>query len=498
MPPKRMTANPQKPARYRPGKPITDEVPSSSDESESDAEEASVPTKAPPPKASSFPATSNSAKIASTLKQVDLNAVRRQAAKAEDERLAAEKAARAKQEEEAGFVTASSSEASDDDDDEGDGSGTSSAEESSSEEEAAPRLLLRPTFIKKSQRKNDPSTSAPKPVTEEETEAAAADEQARRLAAADALVLDQLAKNAAARAAGRKAWDDESDGASASDGVDDTDGLDPAGEHAAWRLRELQRVKRARDTLIAAEQEREEVERRRQLTQAEREAEDGEFLARQREQKDARGSMAYLQKYFHKGAFFRAGEDVGGEGLANRELMGARFQDQVDRELLPKYMQVRDLARLGRKGATKYRDLKTEDTGRWGQFGGTEGRGRGRDTMDRDGGGAGSGANATVVRERRGRAPEGAPEGPRGDRNGKDGGDTYRPGPTERGSDGEEGESRRRRSPPRRRASYSRSRSRSRRRDWRDDDRDRRKRSPSPYYHRDRHGGDKRRRVNVS
>jgi microfibrillar-associated protein 1 len=46
--------------------------------------------------------------------------------------------------------------------------------------------------------------------------------------------------------------------------------------------------------------------------------------------------------------------------------MGARFVDDVSRETLPQYMQIRDMTKLGKKGRTRYKDLRSEDTGRFG------------------------------------------------------------------------------------------------------------------------------------
>ena len=141
---------------------------------------------------------------------------------------------------------------------------------------------------------------------------------------------------------------------------------DPEAEYAAWKLRELKRIKREREAIEAREAERAEVERRRNLTEEERRAEDAAFLARQRsEREQGRGKMAYMQKYQHRDAFYRGDEEA--EALAGRDIMGARFADDVqNRELLPKALQLRDMTRLGRKGASKYRDLRSEDTGRWG------------------------------------------------------------------------------------------------------------------------------------
>lgn len=524
-----MTANPLKPARYRPGKPTIEE-PSSEEEEEYEdddfeeeeesAQEHAVPT-APPPKATSFP--SDATRIASNLKKVDLNERRRQAAAAEAVRLEAEKAARAAEEE--GFVT----EQSEEEGIEGEEGSGSEGEESSSEDEA-PRVLLRPTFLKKDKRKD--LTTVVDSRTEDE---AWAEEETRRKKKANSLIQEQLEKNAAAQAAGKKHWDDDEE--EAGEQVDDTDNLDPETERAAWKLRELKRVKREREAIEIAEKEREETERRRNLSKEEREAEDREFLNQQQEDREGRGKMGYMQKYFHKGAFFQ--DDAKAEGLDQRDIMGSRYQDDVtNRELLPQYMQIRDMAKLGRKGRTKYKDLKTEDTGRWGTAPPPTDRTNPhpanhpsldeRFQPDRDARTRGaSGANATQINDRRTRAPPsgGSHDDKRPPRARDVGGqrredERYRarsPSPRRRSpSPRRRSPSPRRRSPsprqrspsprqgspsPRRKRSYSRSRSPSRRRGHHGDDR--RKRSPSPDPYRDQHRdrdrdrGDKRRKLDI-
>jgi len=84
--------------------------------------------------------------------------------------------------------------------------------------------------------------------------------------------------------------------------VDDTDGVDPAEEFDAWRLRELARIKRDKEAEIAREQEREEVERRRALPEERRLKEDLEYAKKSRAEKP-KGEQKFLQKYWHKGAF---------------------------------------------------------------------------------------------------------------------------------------------------------------------------------------------------
>lgn len=442
MPPKSMTANPVRPARHRPGKGVAEEHTSSEAEAEEEEEDAGSegdpreqqqkqqPTRQPPPKVTSFP--SEAQRIASNLKNVDLNERRRQADAQERARHARERAERAKEEEEAGFVTESSEEegsdredareaaklqqprrapgvpAKEEDDDEEDGEedeDDSEEGDSDSSSDAGPPKLLRPVFIRKDQRK----TAA---AVEEDTKREA--EEVRRQVVATEIVQERLERDAAARAAGKKHWDD--DDPAEEDAVDDTDGLDPELERQQWIARELTRLKRSRQALEEREVELAEIERRKGLTAEEREAEDREIVDRQQEEKKGRGKMAVLQKYHHKGAFYQA--DAKEQGLLDRDLMGATYVHQSSvREALPEYLQIRDETKIGRKGRTRYKDLKSEDTGRWGDFRRDDRRGgRGATGGDRaapfvederfkpdmpSGPRGGTGANAGAVGEKR-------------------------------------------------------------------------------------------------
>ncbi|KAI1489317.1 splicing factor, Prp19-binding domain-containing protein [Biscogniauxia mediterranea] len=483
MPPKRMTANPVRPSRYRAGKP-TGAVSSSESDSEGSDREAEKERQkqdrkiAPPPKAPS------AGKIISNLSKVDLNERRRQGQEAEDKRVAAEKAARLAAEE--GFVTEESEEDESEDESEED---SDEEGEESSEEEAPRRLMLKPKFVPKSQRDANKQS-----VKEEDEDAKWAEEEARKKKAMDELVEEQLRKDAAAKAAGKKHWDDVVD---EEDDVDTEDDVDPEAEYAAWKVREIKRIKREREAIEAREKEREEVERRRNLTEEERKAEDEAFLAKQKEEKDAKGKMSYMQKYFHKGAFYQAEAEA--EGLANRDIMGTRFADDVkNRELLPKALQMRDMTKLGKKGASKYRDLKSEDTGRWGDIRDTRpGKDfdrynvddRFKSDRDRERSGPG-GANAIPLGERK--TVPGAPDGPRNSGRGRDGGDGQRDRDRDRDRDHDRNSYRPRDDYDRRR---TRSRSRSPRKDDHDDYSSRRKRDSSRDA--DRYKSDKRRKMDT-
>ncbi|KAJ5121407.1 uncharacterized protein N7515_009368 [Penicillium bovifimosum] len=415
-----MTKNPIKPARYRPGKPIAEEPSSDEEEEEEEQDEEAakeaqreqerrrraeaLKRRQQAPKATSFPGGAVAAQTA-TEEDDEEGFV------TDEEDKPAPAAPKAVPTDTSEPVSRPAPVASDSESEEE--SEEESSEEESSEDEA-PRKLLRPTFIKKNAR--GATTAAQTQASAEAEQAATA--EARRLAQrqekADQLIRDQLEKEAIARSSANRAWDyDELVEAEDEEAIDDTDGLDPEAEKAAWTLRELKRVQRAREAIEASEKEREEIERRRNLTEEEREKEDREFIAKQKEERDAmRGETGFMQRYFHKGAFFR--DEVEKEGLDRRALMGARFEDEVDRDTLPQYMQVRDMTKLGKKGRTRYKDLRSEDTGRFGD--GLENRRRrdgppvgvtderfmpdrfgGRDEGDR----GPTGANASVVRPRR-------------------------------------------------------------------------------------------------
>lgn len=470
-----MTANPLKPvSRYRPGKAVAEE-PSSSEEEEQEEEDIEAQReqerrrqaeaqrrRQQAPKASSFPAAAAARKVEEEQDEDEEGFFTEEE---EDEPAPAPKAKPVPQprpdqreptvREAAPVAPPEESEEEEEDEEEEE----SSEEESSSEDEAPRRTLIRPTFIKKDKRTNAPGKGGDAGQTQAASAAdLAADNEARRAQRqekADQLVRDQLEKEAIARSAGNRAWDDdELVEADEEAEIDDRDGIDPEAEYAAWKLRELKRLKREREAIEEAEKEREEIERRRNLTAEERDREDREFLAKQKEDREAsRGQTGFMQRYFHKGAFFR--DDLEREGLDQRNVMGRKFVDDVTRETLPQYMQVRDMTKLGKKGRTRYRDLKTEDTGRFGE--------------------------GYANRRRR---DDGPPVGVTDERFLPDRGDDGPKGPTGANASAVR---------PRR---MSRSMSRSPRREARKDryersrSRERRKRSPSPYDDRD-----KRRRV---
>ncbi|XP_066932675.1 microfibrillar-associated protein 1-like isoform X1 [Clytia hemisphaerica] len=125
-------------------------------------------------------------------------------------------------------------------------------------------------------------------------------------------------------------------------------------EYEAWKVRELKRIKRDKDERENREKERVEIERMHNMTEDERR---NELRSNPKEvtNKSSKGKYKFLQKYYHRGAFFLNEED----DMYKRDTSGATLEDQFDKTVLPKVMQVKN---FGRSGRTKYTHLVDQDT----------------------------------------------------------------------------------------------------------------------------------------
>ncbi|XP_068142093.1 microfibrillar-associated protein 1 [Drosophila tropicalis] len=125
-------------------------------------------------------------------------------------------------------------------------------------------------------------------------------------------------------------------------------------EYEAWKLRELKRMKRDREERDNNEREKLEIDRMRNLTEEERRLE-----LRQNPKmvtnKAAKGKYKFLQKYYHRGAFYLDEEN----DVLKRDFAQATLEDHFDKTILPKVMQVKNFGRCGR---TKYTHLVDQDT----------------------------------------------------------------------------------------------------------------------------------------
>ena len=236
---------------------------------------------------------------------------------------------------------------------------SSEEDESSEEYEALPKPILKPVFKAKSERETKSKTngsniglanygSAPDAET-------TANGEARRKEEAIKFAEEEL-RNAARAQLEAELNLDVNRGIEA---VDDTDDLDPEAERAAWKLRELQRLKRERETLIARELELEELEKRRNMDEDARLEEDFKRKREIEEEREkTRGSMEFMQKYYHKVAFYQD-EEI----LKKRSYNVPTAEEHRHKEDLPKVLQIRS-GELGRASRTKYTHLSAEDTSR--------------------------------------------------------------------------------------------------------------------------------------
>nr|XP_054757542.1 microfibrillar-associated protein 1-like [Lytechinus pictus]XP_054757543.1 microfibrillar-associated protein 1-like [Lytechinus pictus] len=125
-------------------------------------------------------------------------------------------------------------------------------------------------------------------------------------------------------------------------------------EYEAWKVRELRRIKRDRDEREQIEKDRLETERLRNMTEEER-REELRVNPKQITNKQSKGRYKFLQKYYHRGAFYLDDE----KEVLKRDVSGATLEDHFDKTVLPKVMQVKN---FGRSGRTKYTHLVDQDT----------------------------------------------------------------------------------------------------------------------------------------
>ncbi|CEG84972.1 hypothetical protein RMATCC62417_18712 [Rhizopus microsporus] len=220
----------------------------------------------------------------------------------------------------------------------------SSEYESSSEEEDTLARLPKPVFIPKAKRET---------ILQQEQLAKEREERERRLEE-ELEERKRQSHNMLAEELKREREEALNKDLSEYDDIpDDTDKVDEEAEYEAWKLRELARIKRDREARIAREREEEEIQRRRELPEEVRLKED---LQRAEETRNKeKGQYTFLQKYYHKGAFYQNTEDE----IFRRDYTAPTVDEVRNKELLPEVMQVKN---FGLAGRTKYTHLVDQDT----------------------------------------------------------------------------------------------------------------------------------------
>ena len=133
-----------------------------------------------------------------------------------------------------------------------------------------------------------------------------------------------------------------------------TDDDNEEDEYDGWKLRELKRMKIDREERELARKEVADIQRRRNMTDDELRW-DLRTTPRVITNKSMKGRYKFMQKYYHKGSFYMEKD----EPIYARDFSSATLEDQFDKSVLPKVMQVKN---FGRSGRTKYTHLLHEDT----------------------------------------------------------------------------------------------------------------------------------------
>jgi microfibrillar-associated protein 1 len=136
--------------------------------------------------------------------------------------------------------------------------------------------------------------------------------------------------------------------------VINTDDENEEEEYEKWKLRELMRIKRDREELEVQRNEREMLEKIRNMSEAEKNL---WLKANPRHVTNAqkKGKYKFLQKYYHRGAFYLDEQ----EDVYTRNFAEPTLEDHFDKTVLPSVMQVKD---FGKAGRTKYTHLVDQDT----------------------------------------------------------------------------------------------------------------------------------------
>lgn len=228
-------------------------------------------------------------------------------------------------------------------------------ETDSEDEDPRRATMLKPVFVSKAQRDTVKEKEAME-IEEEEQERKKEEKLKERKAESKTQIIDMIKQEAEAEAAAALGLDDNSD----VELMDDNDEINEAEEYEMWKIRELKRIKRDAEKRRDREKELEFIEKRRNMTDEERAADD-ERLDKGANSREESKNFSFLQKYYHRGTFFQDKATSGEEPLYLRDYHEPTAEEKFDKSLLPKAMQVRR-GLFGKKGQVKHTHLTDVDT----------------------------------------------------------------------------------------------------------------------------------------
>lgn len=141
---------------------------------------------------------------------------------------------------------------------------------------------------------------------------------------------------------------------------EDEEAEDSGEEFTLWKIREIKRIMRDKEEREMVQKEREEIERRRGLSDWERKEED-DRLGNDESAKPSKQKIAFMQKYYNKGVYYIQRDQDGKLPEIFMRDYNAPVEGDYDKSTLPKILQKRR-GEFGKKGQSKYTHLTNEDT----------------------------------------------------------------------------------------------------------------------------------------